>query len=95
MQPRSLDDRVSLLENKMQGLDERVGNLEIRVTELTDQFVQFRQEVRGEFSAVRSEMATLGQDLRQEIREGDEETRKLMRILHGDLVARIALLARR
>jgi hypothetical protein len=30
--------------------------------------------------------------LRQEIREGDEETRRLMRVLHEDLVQRIALL---
>ena len=87
MQPRSLDDRVTLLENKMQGLDERVGKLETRVTELTDQFVQFREEVRGEFSATR-------ETLRREIRAGDDETRQLMRILHEDLVARIALIDR-
>jgi hypothetical protein len=30
--------------------------------------------------------------LRQEIREGDEETRRLMRVLHEDLVQRIPLL---
>ncbi len=30
--------------------------------------------------------------LRQEIRDGDEETRRLMRVLHEDLVQRIALL---
>lgn len=30
--------------------------------------------------------------LRQEIRDGDEETRRLMRVLHEDLVRRIALL---
>lgn len=29
--------------------------------------------------------------LRQEIRDGDEETRRLMRVLHEDLVQRIAL----
>ena len=87
MQPRSLDDRVTLLENKMQGLDERVGRLEMQVTELTDQFVQFREEVRGEFSATR-------ETLRREIRAGDDETRQLMRILHEDLVARIALIDR-
>jgi len=99
MQPRSLEDRVSLLENKMQGFEDRLGGVETKVTELTDQFVQFRQEVRSEFSAVRSEMRGMDvgirEDLRREVREGDEETRRLMRILHEDLIARIALIDRR
>jgi hypothetical protein len=44
-----------------------------------------RQEIRaGDEAIVRS--------LRQEIRAGDDETRTLMRVLHEDLVGRIALL---
>jgi chromosome segregation ATPase len=87
MQPKSLEDRVTLLEKNLQGLPERVGALETGVTELTGEFVQFRGEVRAEFSATRD-------GLRKEIRDGDEETRRLMRVLHEDLVARIALLDR-
>jgi hypothetical protein len=64
MQPRSIEDRVTLLEKNLQGLPERVGSLETRVTELTSEFVQFRAEVRVEFSATRGE-------LRKEIRDGD------------------------
>jgi hypothetical protein len=64
----------------LRGLPDRIASLE-------EQFVQFRVEVRGEFSAVRSE-------LRKEIREGDEETRRQMRVLHEDLVARIATINR-
>ena len=52
--------------------------------------------VRRRFSAVRGEMAGMRDSLltvlRAEIREGDEETRRYMRVLHEDLVARIALL---
>ena len=82
MQPRSLDDRVTLLENKMQGLPERVGALETKVTELTDQFVQVRHEVRGEFSATREE-------LRKEVRDGDNELREEMHALHAIAMAEI------
>jgi len=64
MQPRSLEDRVTLREKSLQGLPERVGSLETRVTELTSEFVQFRVEVRAECSATRRE-------LRAEIRAGD------------------------
>jgi hypothetical protein len=48
---------------------------------LESQIVRLRGEMRGEFSAVRSE-----------IRSGDEETRTQMRVLHEDLVSRIAML---
>lgn len=87
MQPRSLEDRVTLLEKNLQGLPERVGALDARVTELTGEFVQFCGEVRAEFSATREE-------LRKEIRDGADETRRLMRVLHEDLVARIVLVDR-
>jgi len=69
MQPRSLEDRVTLLENNLRGLPERVGSLETKVTELTVEFVQFRGEVRAEFSATREE-------LRQEIHDSADELHK-------------------
>ena len=56
MQPRSLEDRVTLLEKNLQGLPERVGSLETQVTALTGEFVQFRGEVRADFSATREEL---------------------------------------
>jgi hypothetical protein len=76
----------------------RAGFLAVR-----DEFAAVRGEMhagflaaRDEFSAVRGEMAGMRDSLltvlRAEIREGDEETRRYMRVLHEDLVARIALL---
>jgi hypothetical protein len=58
--------------------------------------------MRAEFSATRAELRKEMRDgddetrrtLREEIRAGDEETRTLMRVLHEDLVARIALIQR-
>ncbi len=81
MPPQTLANRVAILEHKMQsleGLPDRVASLELQI-------VQFRAEVRAEFSAVREEM-------RAEIRAGDEETRREMRVLHEEVISRIALL---
>jgi predicted nucleic acid-binding Zn-ribbon protein len=92
MQPRSLEDRVTLLEKNLQGLPERVGSLETRVTELTVEFVQFRGEVRAEFSATREE-------LRKEIRDGDNALHKKidelgaeMRTLFENAIERIKII---
>jgi hypothetical protein len=81
MPPETLANRFAILEHKMQGLE----GLPDRVASLEAQILQFRAEVRAEFSAVREEM-------RAEIRAGDEETRRQMRVLHEEVIARIALL---
>ena len=89
MESKSLEDRVGLLENEMQAL----RDLPARVTSLEEQMLQFRAEVRGEFSATR-------EGLRQEIRDLDSRlTRKIdqkidelgaeMRTLNEHLVAQI------
>jgi uncharacterized alpha-E superfamily protein len=55
MQPRSLEERVTLLEKNLQGLPGRMGAVEVRLGSLEEQFVQFRGEVRAEFSTTREE----------------------------------------
>ena len=81
-------------------LERRVEILEQlpeRVTALESQIVQLRDEMRSEFSATRL-------DLRAEIRAGDGETRREMRelfaaserharVLHEDVIARIAAIS--
>ena len=81
MARESLENRVEKLELQMRALSE----LPERVASLEAQFLQFRIEVREEFSSLRSE-------IRAEIRAGDEETRRFMRILHEDVISRIAVL---
>ena len=58
--------------------------------ELEERFLQLHGETRGEFSAVRHEMHRLAETLRVEIRAGDAETRRYMRVLHEDLVEKIS-----
>ena len=50
--------------------------------------MELRDDVRG----LRSELGTLRLDLRREIRKGDDETRRQMRVLHEDVIARLGLL---
>lgn len=67
-----------------------------RVTALEAQIVQLRDEMRVEFSATRAETRAgderMIQTLRQEIRDGDEETRRFMRILHEEVLERMKFL---
>ncbi len=63
--------------------------------ELEERFLQWQAETRGEFSAVRHEVHRLAETLRVEIRGGDAETRRYMRVLHEEVLSRIAGLQRR
>ena len=81
--PQDLEKRVEILEDRVDLLEE----LPARVAGLESQVVQLRDEMRAEFSAVRTE-------LRQEIRAGDQETQRLMRVLHEEVLARIETLGR-
>ena len=77
MQKPSIVSRIEILERKVDALEE----LPSRVTALESQVRQLRVDMSAECLAVR-----------HEIREGDEETRRQMRVLHEDLVSRIAVL---
>jgi hypothetical protein len=78
MPDSTLPERVTVLEQKV----EELASLPSRVGALELQIGQLRDEMRVEFSAVRAE-----------IREGDEETRRYMRVLHEEVISRIATLA--
>ena len=55
-----------------------LGSLAPRMDRLEEQFLHLRHEMRDGFSAMRADM-----------REGDEETRRYMRVLYEDLIERI------
>lgn len=86
----SLTRRVEILEEKVESLE----RLPARVDALELQFLQFREEVRVEFSATRAELRAEIQGVETRltalIREGDEETRRYMRVLHEDVIAGMA-----
>jgi len=78
-------------------LEKRVDTLEqlperVRAVEL--QIVQLREEFRGEFSVLRTEIRAGGEEtrrvLREEMRELFADNQRQMRILHEDVIARIA-----
>lgn len=95
--PRAtLAQRVEILERKV----EQFETLPARLAAVELQILQLRDEMRREFSAVRRELTDLFRaelqtntdSLRAEIRQGDEETRRFVRVLHEDVIARIAAL---
>jgi hypothetical protein len=91
MEAKSLEERLVMVENEMDELRELPG----RVASLESDILQFRAEVRVEFSAVRQELQGMVQMLRTEIRAGDAETRRYMRVLHEEVLTRIANIHRR
>jgi hypothetical protein len=97
MPRKSLEERMDSLERRVEILE----RLPERVTALESQIVLLRDEMRSEFSATRERDDETGRVLRA----GDEETRRVltermeflfdanerhMRLLHEDLVQRIA-----
>ena len=54
-----------------------------------EQFSAGRQEFRTE---IKTAVEAVRADLRAEIRAGDEETRRYMRVLHEEVLSRIAAL---
>jgi hypothetical protein len=58
-------------------MNDRFAQIDARFAQIDDRFAR----IDGQFAALRNEM-----------REGDEETRRQMRVLHEDLIARLALL---
>ena len=100
--PRAtLAQRVEILEQKVEQLE----TLPARMAAVELQILQLRDEMRSEFSAVRRELTdlfrtelqtnidSLRAEIRAEIRQGDEETRRYVRVLHEDVIARIAALS--
>ena len=90
MQERSIVERVEILERKVEALE----TLPDRMTRVELQLVQLRDEMRAEFSAMRggADADVTLSSLRQEVRAGDEETRRYMRMLHEDVIARLAII---
>lgn len=75
MEPRTLEQRVAALEQQVhewRELPDRVDRLELQI-------MQLRDEMRVEFSAIRSE-------LREDIRIGVEESQNLAKLLHADAI---------
>jgi uncharacterized coiled-coil protein SlyX len=74
MQPRSFEERLTMLERQVQHLPERMTTIE-------SQFMQFREAMRNEFSAMRAEM-----------KRADDDTRVFMRVLYEDVLSRLEII---
>ena len=90
---KEMDDAAA---NSLNNRVTRLEELPARIDDLTSQISQLRVEMRDEFSAVRTEMAagftTVRSELAADIEAKTDSLGVQMRMLHEDVIARIALL---
>ena len=94
MAERTLDDRVTALEGTVAGLQElpkQLASLQRDVTAFQRDVVAFQRDVVARFEQVDARF----ERLERVVRDGDERNYSQMRMLHEDLVAKIALLGER
>ena len=87
----TLPAKVDAIANELKALREemRAGDQSLR-EEIRAGDESLRVEIRAGDEATRTEMRTGFATLRQEIKDGDEETRRYMRVLHEDVIQRLA-----
>jgi uncharacterized protein YPO0396 len=88
MPPQPIDSRVDGLERSVTELEK----LPERVTAIGSQIVQLRTEMRAEFSAVREEIRAGDEETRRVLGERIDETNRHMRVLHEDVISRLAVI---
>ena len=98
-QMAEMNGRMTNVEGRLGNVEGRLGNVEGRLENVESQIVQLRGalDVRTtEILQVIDSASKATQTMRDEVigtvKESDEETRRQMRVLHEDLVERIARL---
>jgi len=84
MPPETIESRADNLERRVTDLE----TLPDRIPAIESQIVQLRTEMRGEFSAVREEIRTGDRVLGERI----DENGRHMRVLHEDVIGRLAII---
>ena len=88
MPPQTIGNRVDRLEQRVTELE----RLPDRMSALESQIVQLRAEMRDEFSAVRQEIRAGDEETRRVLGERIDETNRHMRVLHEDVIGRLAVI---
>ena len=93
-----VDSQLAEVNERFAKVDDQFAEVNERFAKVDDQFAQVNErfaKVDDQFAQVNERFAKVDEQLvnvRQEIRQGDEETRRFMRVLHEDVIARIAVL---
>jgi archaellum component FlaC len=80
----TINDQFAKVDDRFAKIDDRFANIDDRFAKVDAEFAK----VDAEFAKVHAEFAVV----RAEIREGDEETRRYMRVLYEDLAERIKIM---
>ena len=101
MPPKTIESRVDNLERRVPELE--LETLPDRITAVELQIVQLRTEMRGEFSAVREETRSGDEETRHVLGVRIDETARVlgeridengrhMRVLHEEVIGRLAII---
>jgi hypothetical protein len=100
----TLPERTSAVESRLTTVESRLTTVEVQLVqlrdEMRDEFSALRMDIRtGDDETrrtVREEIRSGDEEtrrvLREGIRAGDEETRRYMRVLHEEVITRLALI---
>jgi len=89
MRRADLAERIDTVEHRMDSMEQR---LDASFNALSTQILQSRRESNDAVLGLRVGMKALGTDLRTAIREGDEESRRFMMILHEEVLSKFRLI---
>ena len=106
MQPQPLESRVEALEARVTGLGElpaRMDRLESQIVQLRDEnrvehsatrteIQSVHEEMHAMHAALRAEMQSSNAALITQLKEQNDRQERLTRVLHEDLIGRIAAL---
>lgn len=82
----AVEGRLTTVEGRLVMVEGRLVKVEGRLATVEVQIVHLREEMRSEFSAIRGE---LGERF-EALYERGEDTRRYMRVLHEEVIDRIA-----
>ena len=80
---------------ELQVLPERMAAVELQILQLRDEMRVEFSGIQGRFGAIDQRFDNLEQrfdDLQRRMQEGDEGTRRFMRVLHEEVLGRISLI---
>ena len=85
----NVEGRLVRVDGRLDGVEGRLGNVESQIVQLRDALDVRTSEILEVIDSASKATQTMHEEVIRTVKEGDEETRRQMRVLHEDLVERI------
>ena len=87
-----LPAQMAAMNGRMADVEGRLGNVESQIVQLRDALDVRTSEILEVIDSASKATQTMHDEVIRTVKDGDEETRRQMRVLHEDLVERIGRL---